>query len=103
MRSFPETMRELWELVRAYATQELYQPLRGLPWYMGLGLMGAFTTVTGAGLILLGVLRLLQTEVLGATTEGGSSSLPYLIIAACAFLAMVLLVRRINRQFREPS
>jgi hypothetical protein len=103
VRSFPEAVRELWELLRAYALQELYAPLKGLPLYLGLGLAGALTTVLGAGLLLLGVLRLLQTEAIEAKPDGGTSALPYLIVSAASFLAIALLARRINRQFREPS
>jgi hypothetical protein len=103
VRSFPDSIRELWELLRAYALQELYTPLKGLPLYLALGLVGAFTTVLGAGLVLLGGLRLLQTEVMEARSDGGSSAAPYFIVAFGAFFAMFILARRINRQFREPS
>jgi hypothetical protein len=103
VKSFPETIREIWELVRAYAMQELYQPLRGLPGYIGLGLIGACSTVLGVGLILLGVLRLLQTEVLEARADRGTSAWPYFIVCACCLLGMVVLYRRINRSFGGQS
>jgi hypothetical protein len=101
--SFPESVRELWELLKGYALQELYTPLKGLPAYLALGLAGAITTILGAGLLLLGVLRLLQTEAIEAKPDGGTSALPYLIVAVGSLLGMGLLFRRINRQFREPS
>jgi hypothetical protein len=103
VRSFPESVRELWELLRSYALQELYTPLKGLPAYLALGLAGAITITVGAGLLLLGGLRMLQTEVIEAKPDGGTSALPYLIVSVASVLGMGLLLRRINRQFREPS
>jgi hypothetical protein len=103
VKSFPDTIRELFELVRSYATQELYEPLKGLPMYVGLGLVGALMTAFGAGLLLLGVLRLIQTEWIQADADQATSAIPYLIVAAAAVLVIYLLVRRINRQFGAPS
>lgn len=102
MKSFPETIKELWELLKAYALQELYQPLKALPWYVGIGLGGAAATALGGGLLLLGLLRMVQFE--GHSTfdaTGDSSALPYLIIAIVAIVAIVVLASRINRQFEE--
>jgi hypothetical protein len=103
VKSFPETIRELWELIRSYAMQELYQPLKGLPMYIGLGVGGALSVVLGAGLILLGILRLAQAEAIGEAGSSSSTALPYFFVSACSFAGMVVLAKRINRQFREPS
>jgi hypothetical protein len=102
VKSFPDTVKELWALLKAYAIQELYQPLKALPWYVGIGLGGAAATAVGVGLLLLGLLRMVQFE--GHRTfdaSGDSSALPYLVIAIVSIVLIVLLASRINRQFEE--
>jgi hypothetical protein len=101
--SFPDILRELWALLKSYAMQELYEPLKGLPMYVGLGMAGAVTTVLGAGIFLLGILRFFQTEHLRSGARGGTSALPYLIVSVCSFVLAYWLVKRINRQFERPS
>ncbi len=98
MTSFPETIRDLWDLLRRYADQELYQPLRNLPGYVGLGLGGAVLAATGAFLLALGGLRLVQTELprqLDGT--GDSSPAPYLILFVACLLAVGALAARAGK------
>lgn len=103
MNSFSDTIRELVELIRTYAKQELVDPLRGLPLYLGFGLAGAIACVLGAGLVLLGVLRALQTELIEGKASDGTSVAPYFIVTAVAAVLIVILARRINRQFGRPA
>jgi hypothetical protein len=103
VKSFPETIRELWLLVRTYATQELLAPLRGLGLYLLFGVGGALSVVLGAGIFLLGILRFIQTETVRGQARHGTSALPYLIIAVLCVGAIFLLYRRINRQFEKAA
>jgi hypothetical protein len=103
LASFPDTLRELWDLVRRYAYQELVAPLLGIHKYLAYGLAGAVLTLTGASLVLLGSLRLLQAEVFEARSSGGSSALPYLLVFLACTVVILVLAGRINRQFRSLS
>jgi hypothetical protein len=103
VNSFPETVRELWQLVRSYAMQELYAPLKGLPMYILLGLGGAFSVVLGVGLLALGVLRFVQTEFVSEGSRGSATALPYFLVSIGSFVAMYVFAKRINRQFKAPS
>ncbi len=101
-RSFASEIRELWELLKAYARQETVDPLRGLGWYLAYGIGAAVATAIGASLLLLGVLRLLQAEggrYLDA--RGDSSVAPYFAVVLLAALMAVVLVRRIPKQFGD--
>lgn len=103
MKSFPETIRELWLLVRTYATQELLTPLKGLGLYLAYGVAGALMVVLGAGIFMLGVLRFIQTETVRGQAQQGRTALPYLIVAVLCVGAIFLLYRRINRQFEKAA
>lgn len=74
--SLPETLRELWQLLVAYARQETVDPLRGLGRYLGFGLGGSLLMGLGVILVVLGGLRLLQTET-ESVFDGNWSWAPY--------------------------
>lgn len=98
--SFSQTIRELWELLRAYARQETVEPLRNLGAYLGFGLAAATVTSLGLGLLLLGGLRLMQAEAprwVDATAR--SSFIPYLVVTVLCVLLIGLLASRIRREF----
>lgn len=61
-KSFQETIKELWELCRAYARQETVGPLKYLGRRIGLGVAGSLLFGTGWFLVTLGAMRLLQTH-----------------------------------------
>jgi predicted cobalt transporter CbtA len=92
MRSSSE---EFVQLVRDYAQQETLEPLRGLGRFVGFGVAGSVLLAVGAGLLLLGLLRLLQTET-GTTFTGNLSWLPYLITAMVALALLGLAAWRIS-------
>ena len=73
--------QDLLQLVVGYAKQETIEPVRNLGRFVGFGLGGALLGSLGAVLLLLGGLRLLQTET-GSTFEGDGwrSSIPYLLV-----------------------
>jgi hypothetical protein len=84
-----ETVRELRELVLAYAKQETVEPLKGLGRYAGFGLAGAVMLGMGVVFIAIGALRLLQDET-GTTFTGNWSWVPYLIVVIGAALLAAL-------------
>jgi len=77
--SLPGQAQDLWQLVVGYAKQETLDPVRGLGRFLGYGLGAAISGSLGMVLLLLGGLRLLQTET-GSAFEGRRSFLPYLIV-----------------------
>ena len=87
-KSLPTLAGELWELVLTYLKQETLEPLKGIGRFIGLGLAGAAATAIGLVLLVLGLLRLLQTET-APHLAGHLSWLPYIIVlVVSAGLAM---------------
>ncbi|MFM8562380.1 MAG: hypothetical protein ACKOCE_00635 [Acidimicrobiia bacterium] len=83
---------EVVDLVKDYARQETLGPLKGAGRWLALGTLGATFLGLGLVLMLLGVLRLLQTEL--DAFDGGFSWVPYVIVlAACAVLSGIALSR----------
>jgi hypothetical protein len=87
---------DLVKLLVAYAKQETLGPLRGLGRFVLFGALGAFSLSLGAGLLLLALLRALQTET-GKTFAGNFSWAPYLITGVAAVLVLVGAAQRIAK------
>lgn len=99
-QSFSENVREVVRTLRAYAMQELVDPVRGLGRYLALGVGGASLTAVGAGLLLLGALRCIQTEGHRSIDAAGDSSVaPYVAVVLLGLVTMFLVGRRIPRSF----
>jgi hypothetical protein len=96
--------REFVDLVIAYAKQETLGPLRSLGRFLGAGVLGSVALAVGVPLLLLALLRALQTET-GSTFQGNLSWLPYLITAAAAIGVAALAVWRITKTLpsRTPA
>lgn len=90
-------LTELWELLKAYAQQQTVDPLKGLAKFAGLGLGGAVVGGVGVTLLLLGLLRLLQTET-GTSFTGHLNWVPYLITLVVALLLTVIAAALANRR-----
>jgi len=88
--------REFVDLVVAYAKQETLGPVRGLGRFVALGVSGSIALSIGLLLLLLALLRALQTET-GSTFQGHLSWLPYVITAAAALAVLGLSVWRIMK------
>jgi uncharacterized protein involved in cysteine biosynthesis len=86
---------EFVQLVRDYAQQETLDPLRGLGRFVAFGVVGSVLLAVGIFLLLLGLLRLLQTET-GSTFTGNLSWLPYLITAVVALGVLAVAAWRIS-------
>ena len=84
-----ETIRELRELVVAYAKQETVEPLKGLRNYAAFGIAGAFLLGVGVVFLAIGGLRALQTET-GTTFTGNWSWAPYAIVVFGSLLIAAL-------------
>jgi hypothetical protein len=83
-------------LVVAYAKQETLGPLRDLGRFVAFGIAGSLALALGSVLLLLAVLRALQSET-GSTFTGHLSWLPYMITAALATAVLGLSVWRITK------
>ena len=85
------------QLMQDYARQELRDPLGNTGRWILSGLIGAVCIGIGTGFLVLGLLRMLQTEW-PATFEGRWMNLiPYLCGLALAGIVLGLSVRRINK------
>lgn len=80
------------DLVRDYAKQETVGPLKGAGRWLALGVAGSVFLGLGLVLVLLGVLRLLQTVT--DAFDGGFSWVPYVVVLVlCLALSAVALSR----------
>ncbi len=84
------------ELVKTYAKQETLGPLRGAGRWLAYGALGTILLGSGVSLVLLGTLRLIQTEWEWAA-EGSWSWVSYLVVLAVCVTVIVLAISRINR------
>jgi hypothetical protein len=94
--------REFVDLVIAYAKQETLGPLRGLARFVLAGTLGSVALALGLPLLLLALLRALQTET-GSTFGGHLSWLPYLITSGAALLLAGLAAWRIKKNLPTRS
>lgn len=98
---------EALQLVLDYVKQETLTPLKGLGRYLLFGIAGSLALCAGLVLLLVALLRALQSET-GSTFSGDLSWLPYVIVCAAAMMVMGLAAWRITkgpaaRRRRDPS
>jgi hypothetical protein len=84
------------QLVIDYAKQETLGPLKGVGRFVAFGLIGAIALSGGTMLLLLALLRGLQTET-GSTFEGDWSWAPYLVTGGAATIVAGLAAWRITK------
>jgi membrane protein implicated in regulation of membrane protease activity len=101
-----ETVRELKDLVIAYAKQEATDPLKGLGRYVGYGLAGALLIGTGFSFLAIGLLRALEGNR-GWLFHGNWSWVPYAIdvVGLVVIAALVWMARskRAKKTKRSPK
>jgi hypothetical protein len=101
--SLPGQVQDLWQLVLGYAKQETLDPVRGLGRFLGYGIGAALSGSLGMVLLLLGGLRLLQTET-GSAFGGRKSFIPYLLVLVVGgAVAGGALKARSRGQRRDPG
>jgi predicted cobalt transporter CbtA len=101
-RQEPATISEVIDYVKTYAKQETIGPLRGAGRWIGVGAAGATALGIGLCLLLLGLLRLLQTET-GMDTSEYWSWAPYGIVFVVGALFTVLAVLRVNKTYLDKK
>lgn len=92
------------EYIKAYAEQQTVGPLKGAGRWLGYGAAAALTLSIGLIIVLLGVLRLVQTEWDRSAT-GSLSWLAYLITLGLSVLLLVFTLSRIKKATlsKEPK
>ncbi len=94
--------QDLWQLVVGYTKQETLDPIKGLGRFLAFGLAGALVGSVGLVLLLLGGLRLLQTET--SAFEGRRTWIPYvLVVIVSAAIAGGALKGRSRGQRRDKA
>ena len=88
---------EVVEYVKTYVRQETLGPLRGAGRWLALGTAAAVVLGLGLMLMMLGLLRLLQTEWERSAT-GRLSWLSYLIVLVVVVLLLAITVSRISKK-----
>jgi hypothetical protein len=96
-----ETIRELRELVVAYARQETVDPLKGLARYVAFGVAGAFLIGIGVVFLAIGGLRALQQQT-GSHFTGNWSWAPYGIVVFGSLLIAGLTWRARGKRKKKP-
>jgi hypothetical protein len=86
---------DAFQLTVDYLKQETIEPLRGLGRFLYMGIAGSFFLAGGILLILVGVLRLLQTET-GTALTGDWSWVPYAVVIVLGLLVIAVAVWRIT-------
>lgn len=86
---------DAFQLTVDYLKQEVVQPLRGLGRFLYMGIAGSFFLAFGLLLMLLGVLRLLQTET-GSALTGDWSWVPYAATVILGVLVIAVAALRIQ-------
>ena len=86
---------DAFQLTVDYLKQETIAPLRGLGRFLYMGIAGSFCLAFGILLILLGVLRLLQTET-GTALTGDWSWVPYAAVVVLGLAVIGLAAWRIT-------
>ncbi len=99
-RGFLADVQDLWQLVVAYFKQETIDPIKGLGRFVGYGLAGSLAVGLGGLLIVLGLLRLLQTV---DAFDGNWSVVPYLITLVVAAAATGAAVKAGSRDRKKAK
>jgi len=84
-------VRELWDLILAYAKQQTIDPMKALGRFVAYGVMGAILIGIGSMLLAVGVLRAVQGET---SLDGSLSWIPYVVaLAFCGVVAAGMIWR----------
>jgi hypothetical protein len=92
-----KSLGEIFELTKAYAKQETVDPIKGLGKFVGFGLGAAVFGALSIGLLIIGVLRVLQTET-GAHLTGSLTWVPYLVTLSITVIVVAIAASAIARK-----
>jgi hypothetical protein len=101
-KGLPTLAVELKDLVVAYAKQETLEPIKGLGRFIAFGVAGSILLAVGLVLLVLALLRGLQTE-LADTFDGNFSFAPYLITLVVCGVVVALAARAIGAAKRKGA
>ena len=98
------SLGEVIDFVKSYAKQETIGPLRGVGRWLGFGAAAAFAMGLGLMIVLLGLLRLIQTEA-DRLASGSLSWAAYglTLIVTLALLVLTLLRVKKSTLNKEPK
>ena len=99
-KSIPDILRDLWELLRAYAKQETIDPITNLKTVLKYGVPGGFLVALGGFFLALGALRGLQRL---SYFQDFWSFAPYLIVSLLLCGWAYLLLRLIKKEEQRPD
>ncbi|MGB3734577.1 MAG: hypothetical protein WA964_06455 [Ilumatobacter sp.] len=98
------SLGEVIEFVKTYAKQETVEPLKGAGRWLGFGAAAAFAMGLGLTIVLLGVLRLVQTELERLATGSLSwAAYALTLVVTLALLAVTLLRVKKSTLNKEPK
>jgi hypothetical protein len=86
---------DAFQLTVDYLKQETIDPLRGLGRFLYMGILGSVFLAFGILLILIGILRLLQTET-GSALTGDLSWVPYAVVVLLGIIVIAVAVWRVT-------
>ena len=95
------SLRELIDLVRAYARQETIGELRGTWRWLAWGSVGAVSILLGLLFFFVGVLRLIQAEFIDA--DSGLTWVPYFIVVGITVALIIFSQSRIKLPFLNKA
>ncbi len=91
------------QLLKDYARQETIGPLRNAIRFLAYGMAGAFLLGTATVLLVLGSLRLFQTEFAPTFSGRWMSMLPYVVAMLVAVTVIGIAISRIGKSTLDPS
>ncbi len=97
-RSRPASIDAVIDALSSYVKGQLVRPLSGAGRWLLFGIVGGVLVGAGVVFMLLGLLRLLQTELSGiSAADSRLSWLPYLIVLVIGVGVLVVTLQRISR------
>ena len=97
-RSRPASIDAVIDALSSYVKGQLVRPLSGAGRWLLFGIVGGLLVGAGVVFMLLGVLRLLQTELSGMSGVNSRLSwLPYLIVLVIGVGVLIVTLQRISR------
>ncbi len=97
-RSRPASIDAVIDALTSYVKGQLLRPLSGAGRWLLFGIVGGVLVGAGVVFMLLGLLRLLQTEVSGiSAADSRLSWLPYLIVLVIGVVVLIFTLQRISR------